>query len=137
MGSNDFGCSRSGVRAVCYSAKGVSRATASPPAAFRAPGPPSTQPSKTASLALTAVLRPPRGRKRKRKRKERPRYRCLAGARPGPARPAAGAAYLGAAVEGGLAEGAAAQGADGDVVQLLLLAGKAAAAAAAAGAAPA
>lgn len=134
MGSNDFGCSRSGVRAACYSAEGVSRATASPPAAFRAPGPPSTQPSKTASLALTAVLRPPRGRKRK--RKERPRYRCLAGARPGPARPAAGAAYLGAAVEGGLAEGAAAQGADGDVVQLLLLAGKAAAAAAA-GAAPA
>lgn len=45
------------------------------------------------------------------------------------------AAYLGAAVEGGLAEGAAAQGADGDVVQLLLLAGQAAAAAA--GAAPA
>lgn len=44
------------------------------------------------------------------------------------------AAYLGAAVEGGLAEGAAAQGADGDVVQLLLLAGQAAAAA---GAAPA
>lgn len=50
-------------------------------------------------------------------------------------RRAAGPAYLGAAVQGGLSEGAAAQDADGDVVQLLLLAGQAAAAAA--GAAPA
>lgn len=88
------GCSRSGVRAVRHSAEGVSHATASPTAALRAPGPPSTQPSKTASLALTAALRPPRGRPRgpiprgrkKRTRKERPRYRCLAGARPGPPR---------------------------------------------------
>lgn len=59
----------------------------------------------------------------------------LAGAADGaPLPPPGPPTYLGAAVQGGLAEGAAAQGADGDVVQLLLLAGHAAGAA---GAAPA
>lgn len=129
------GSSRSGARAcqsvtrgeLCQPPRG-----ANPAAALRAPAPPSTQPPETAPLALRAALGPPRSTSegplpRGRRRRGTP-------ARPGPARPAAKAAYLGAAVEGGLAEGSAAQGADGDVVQLLLLAGQAAAAA---GAAPA
>lgn len=114
-----WGCSHRGAG---QSARGRCHRGAEPRCGSPAAGAAKQPPPGPAPLASPAAPGPPR---------RSPRAPFLGPEGPVPRRRAA---YLGAAVQRGLAEGAAAQGADGDVVQLLLLARQAAAAA---GAAPA